>query len=129
MNNVLRQAGLMVFALSALCCQLKGNTVSPNGKLKVDVQTPQSDTYGGVSFSVDYEGKRMLHRTTLGLKTNKQQWTDNMKLKSVSKARRITDDYRMITGKRSRCRNRATEQTYSFSEPQRAEPGSDIQSL
>lgn len=114
MNNVLRQAGLMVFALSALCCQLKGNTVSPNGKLKVVIQTPQSDTYGGVSFSVDYEGKRMLHRTTLGLETNKQQWTDNMKLKSVSKARRITDDYRMITGKRSRCRNRATEQTYSF---------------
>ncbi len=114
MNNALRTAGLMMFALYAFCCQLKGNIVSPNGKLKVIIESSKSDVYGGVSFSVDYEGKRMLSRTALGLETNKQQWTDNMKLKSVSKARRITDDYRMVTGKRSHCRNRATEQVYSF---------------
>lgn len=104
----------MIFALSALCVQLKGNIISPNGKLKVAIESSQSDTYGCVSFSVDYEGKRILSRTTLGLETNKQQWTDNMRLKSVSRARRITDNYRMVTGKRSHCKNRATEQVYSF---------------
>lgn len=114
MNRVFKQAGLIIFVLSALCCQLKGSIVSPNKKLKVVIESPQTNTFGSISFSVDYEGKRILSGTALGLETNKRQWTDNMKLKSVSKTRRITDDYRMVTGKRSHCRNKATEQVYSF---------------
>ena len=63
---------------------------------------------------MDYEGKRILSQSKLGLETDAQKLAGNLKLKSVSAVKHVTDDYRMITGKRSHCVNEATERTYSF---------------
>jgi hypothetical protein len=63
---------------------------------------------------VDYEGKRILSQSKLGLETDAQKLAGNLKLKSVSTVKHVTDDYRMMTGKRSHCVNEASERIYSF---------------
>lgn len=84
------------------------------GDLKVTVELAEENAYGEILFSVDYEGKRILSQSKLGLETDAQKLAGNLKLKSVSAVKHVTDDYRMITGKRSHCVNEATERTYSF---------------
>jgi len=74
----------------------------------------EGKAYDKITFSVNYDGKTILSQTELGLETDIQKFYGNLKLKSVSKAKRIIDDYKMITGKRSHCINEAFERTYSF---------------
>lgn len=90
------------------------DTVSPSGTLKVTVGTTAPETYGEAVFTVDYNGKPLLPQSELGLETNMRKFIGNMKLKSVSEVKHITDDYNMLTGKRSHCVNRASERVYSF---------------
>lgn len=74
----------------------------------------EGKAYDKITFSVNYDGKTILSQTELGLETDVQKFYGNLKLKSVSKTKRIVDDYKMITGKRSHCINEAFERTYSF---------------
>jgi hypothetical protein len=90
------------------------DVTSPTGKLGVTVKPMEGKAYDKITFSVNYDGKTILSQTELGLETDIQKFYGNLKLKSVSKAKRIVDDYKMITGKRSHCINEAFERTYSF---------------
>jgi hypothetical protein len=90
------------------------DVTSPTGKLGVTVKPMEGKAYDKITFSVNYDGKTILSQTELGLETDIQKFYGNLKLKSVSKAKRIIDDYKMITGKRSHCINEAFERTYSF---------------
>lgn len=51
---------------------------------------------------------------SLGLKTNQRDFSRRVWLIAVSDERKITDDYVMITGKRSHCVNHGVERTYTF---------------
>ena len=90
------------------------DVTSPTDKLGVTVKPMEGKAYDKITFSVNYDGKTILSQTELGLETDIQKFYGNLKLKSVSKAKRIIDDYKMITGKRSHCINEAFERTYSF---------------
>ena len=48
------------------------------------------------------------------METEVRKLAGNLKLKSVSEAKPIVDDYQMLTGKRSHCVNEASERVYTF---------------
>ncbi|WP_255489368.1 glycoside hydrolase family 97 protein [Dysgonomonas sp. 216] len=86
------------------------NTVSPNKKLNIKLHDNAKNPY----FSVDHNGKTIFSNIKLGLETDLQNFSDNLKLVSVSKSKWHKDDYIMITGKRSHCTNFANERIYRF---------------
>lgn len=90
------------------------NTVSPNKKLNVSLHYPHNDQSGDPYFSVDYNGKEIFSNIKPGLETDLQDFSENLKFVSASKAKRHKDDYVMLTGKRSHCTNLANERTYRF---------------
>ena len=113
--NIRRKTWMMLVAVVISSCHTETfDIASPDGDLKVTVELAEENAYGEILFSVDYEGKRILSQSKLGLETDAQKLAGNLKLKSVSAVKHVTDDYRMITGKRSHCVNEATERTYSF---------------
>lgn len=113
--NLLRKTWMMLVAVMISSCHTETlDIVSPDGDLKVTMEPAEENAFGEAAFSVDYKGGRILSRSTLGLETDTQKLAGNLKLKSVSAVKRVTDDYRMITGKRSHCVNEASERIYSF---------------
>lgn len=113
--NLLSKIGVISAVVMMSSCHAGHlDTVSPSGTLKVTVGTTAPETYGEAVFTVDYNGKPLLPQSELGLETNMRKFIGNMKLKSVSDVKHITDDYNMLTGKRSHCVNRASERVYSF---------------
>jgi len=105
---------VLVVIMISSCSTETLDVTSPTGKLGVTVEPMEGKAYDKITFSVNYDGKTILSQTELGLETDVQKFYGNLKLKSVSKAKRIVDDYKMITGKRSHCINEAFERTYSF---------------
>lgn len=105
---------VLVVIMISSCSTETLDVTSPTGKLGVTVKPMEGKAYDKITFSVNYDGKTILSQTELGLETDIQKFYGNLKLKSVSKAKRIVDDYKMITGKRSHCINEAFEGTYSF---------------
>lgn len=105
---------VLVVIMISSCSTETLDVTSPTGKLGVTVKPMEGKAYDKITFSVNYDGKTILSQTELGLETDIQKFYGNLKLKSVSKAKRIVDDYKMITGKRSHCINEAFERTYSF---------------
>lgn len=106
-------------AMICSCSQTK-DTVSPNGKISVSVfvdALPDND-YGQAYFNVNYqEGKsqkQIFSKAGLGLCTERQRFADNLRLVSVSAPESISEDYEMITGKRSHCANSGVERIYQF---------------
>ncbi len=90
------------------------NTVSPDKKLNVSLHHDANGKGKSPYFSVDYDGKQIFSDIKLGLETDLQDFSDNLKFVSVSKAKSHKDNYVMLTGKRSHCTNAANERTYHF---------------
>ncbi len=110
----MKKLSIIITAL-LLCIGAKAtDIVSPNGKIKIAVEASKGNTYGDVLLSIDYNGTRILSNTPLGLETTARKFADNMRLESEGKAKRVKDNYKMITGKRSHCKNEATERTLTF---------------
>ena len=114
-KGFLQQTWAILLALGCWSCGAERNaTVSPDGDLAVEVKVPEGGTYGEVAFSVAYNGECVLPSVGLGLETDQQMYAGNLRLESVSDVKEVTDDYRMLTGKRSHCVNHASERTYTF---------------
>lgn len=93
---------------------------SPNGNIRVvlhDDYRPGNDSAASAAFDVLYKtgGKFMpvMQNNQLGLNTAAQQFK-NIDLKNAGAAKRLSESYRMLTGKRSQCTNEATEQVFTF---------------
>ncbi len=87
---------------------------SPDRHLVVGMAGLDKGHYDDVSFAVYHKGERVLPRVRLGMETNCRKYAGNLKLKNVSEEKPVTDDYRMLAGKRSHCVNHGTERVYSF---------------
>lgn len=125
----MRRFKLIIFVSSVVLflCSFSIETkkmTSPNGKVIVNVETKDvdSDGYGQIYCVVQYiesgEVKTMLSHVNLGIKTEIQDLSGNLKFISASQTKEIRDDYTMITGKRSHCLNHATEKTFRFKNKQ-----------
>ena len=97
---------LIVLPLSAV-----NNITSPDKKINVNLHNGES---GEPYFSVNYNGKEIFPKIKLGLETDVQNFSSNLKFMSVSDIRLHKDDYVMLTGKRSHCTNAGNERTYCF---------------
>lgn len=114
---------VMLFCLLAItsssCASANEELVSPNGKviLSVCIDDTNGSGYGKALFSVNYNdgksSKNILSKGVLGIETERQKFYE-LKLHSVSDARRISEDYNMITGKQSHCSNQGFERIYRF---------------
>lgn len=112
---------LLLQVVLLLCsCTPKDTLESPNGKIQLSVKVDNATDkgWGNASFTVEYlNGDKKtiaLKEADLGLVTETQDFSNNLKLLSVTDTKMIRDDYRMITGKKSHCTNEAHERTYRF---------------
>lgn len=102
------------------CLQQTTETTSPNGKISISVQvkSPSDNDYGQATFDIKYNDSQttpvILSDILLGLSSEKQSFTDNVKLMSISDPKVIDDNYEMITGKRKHCANKGIERIYRF---------------
>ncbi len=113
--NLLKKTWMILLAIGVCSCQAKVlDVTSPNGKIKVSLVKVNKGKYSDYSFSIGYTDKQILSKSSLGLETNLQKFTDNLVLKSVSKKKQINEGYVMITGKRSHCSNKGVEKCFSF---------------
>lgn len=113
--SLLRKAWVILITVMISSCHTETlDVVSPDGNLKVTMEFAEESAYDEIVFSVDYKGGRILSCSKLGLETDARKLAGNLNLKSVSDVKRVTDDYKMITGKRSHCVNEASERVYSF---------------
>ena len=115
MQRIIYLAILLSFTIS---CQsgLKPLT-SPNGKIRVEA----SNTVGQPTLTITYNDAgssyTLFDNLLTGLKTDRRNLTDSMKLVSVTSPVEIVEEYTMITGKKSDCSNHGFECTYSYENP------------
>ena len=83
----------LLFTLSMTCGMFAADMVSPNAKLKVVAE--------GQGCKVYYQQQQVLDIPVLG--------NGSSQIMKVGKARHITADYQMLTGKRLHCTNEANE--------------------
>ena len=111
-NFILKEV-LFLIAFIFLVSVKSFASVSPNGKISVDCVISSGNT----SFNVSYKSKTgQVHVVTLssvGILTQ-DGGGKNLKLKSVSKDKKIEENYIMQVGKRKKCFNSGTECTYYF---------------
>ena len=113
--KVLRRTGILLLAVWACSCQAAARSlVSPDGDLRL---TMELSAEGGPVFGLHYKGGTVVPGVRLGLRTDRQDYAGNLKLEAVSEVKAVTDDYVMPAGKRSHCVNHASEQVYSFGNP------------
>ena len=113
--KVLRRTGILLLAVWACSCQSAAKSlVSPDGDLRLAMELSAE---GGPVFAIHYKGETVVPGVRLGLRTDRQDYAGNLKLEAVSEVKAVTDDYVMPAGKRSHCVNHASEQIYSFGNP------------
>ena len=87
----------------------KTEFTSPDGRLKASVE--------GQDILVKYQGTTVFQQIHVGLVTEDADLNSELVLKKVFGKNKVTDDYGMVTGKRSRCHNEAIEWTYKYMNP------------
>ncbi len=105
---------LCSFFILGLPISASNNTVSPNKKLQVRLHHSNYENGNNPYFSVEYNGKQIIPYIKLGIETDLQNFTDNLKFVSASQIKLHRDNYMMLTGKRSLCTNIANERIYRF---------------
>lgn len=109
---------LLFVAFLTSCTNEKPQHISPNGKIMVEVNVAEENSFGQPSLSISYKESDKVHllfdNLLTGFKTTEQNLTDSLRLVFISPAVEIVDEYTMITGKRANCINHAVEKVYSF---------------
>ena len=95
----------MLLAITACNKGLK----SPDGSLALGVEEQ--------TLSVTYNGADVFSEIHLGLIAENADYDQGLTLKSVSKVGKISEEYEMLTGKRSHCSNQANERTLTYANP------------
>ena len=93
---------------------------SPNGKLSVKLETSKSEEGAPIFLKPEFNHKSSvsLPAIRVGLKTSLGDFSEGLELLSASAPRKLRDDYKMLTGKRSHCKNQAFESVLKFKNPQ-----------
>ncbi|MBO4843480.1 MAG: glycoside hydrolase family 97 catalytic domain-containing protein [Bacteroidales bacterium] len=98
---------LSLLIVGAVAC--KKGLSSPDGSLSLNVDSQ--------TLAVSYKGAEVFSEIHLGLIAENANYDDGLKLKSVSGAKKVSESYDMLTGKRSHCSNEANEVTLSYKTP------------
>ena len=99
---------------AVVCASCARPLTSPDGRLSAEVD--------GQTIKVFYDGHDMdkcqVTDVHVGLVTSEVNLDNELRLKGISSKKRIIDDYRMVTGKKSHCHNEATERIYRYLNPE-----------
>jgi len=76
------------------------NLSSPNGKIKAQVNLSPD---GSPTYAIDFNGKQILGKSSLGIKLSDGDFTKGLKIESVSPVRLVHDEYTLVSGKRKLC--------------------------
>lgn len=83
---------------------------SPNGKVSACVKVSDGGILNFDVFLRDNDNNiSFIKNGRLGLKTNLSDFSEKLKIASCGKPKEVRDSYKMISGKRSACKNAATE--------------------
>ena len=94
--------------------------ISPNKLIKVEISHKRSseDNAARPHFRILCKEKsdyvEVLPKSPLGIIRDDQQFVDDLVFVKESKAKKIHDQYQMITGKRSLCENNGIEKVFSY---------------
>lgn len=113
MLSLRNTAGITLFCLISTAAHAHDVTItSPDGKLCIKVtDSGEGADRQSSGFSVAYDKTCVLPYIRLGMSTEQSSFGQDLSLISDGSAKNITEDYQMITGKRSHCFNEGTEQT------------------
>lgn len=110
----------VIMLLFASCMGAEARQLAVSNKkltLTIGVENANPEGYGDALFTINYAdgkaAKSVLSRAALGMETDRQLFR-NLKLLSASETLPITEDYRMVTGKKNHCTNEGLERTYRF---------------
>jgi alpha-glucosidase len=102
----------------------KATVQSPNGKISVAIFCEQNGDTGMWYMQVNYpeNGKisEVIPRIDLGISRSDQDFLKNLKLTKAGKLSLINDQYTLLHGKRSVCKNSANELILYFENPGKA---------
>ncbi|SFE38393.1 glycoside hydrolase family 97 protein [Thermophagus xiamenensis] len=100
---------LLMAAIFCGCSRKSSNlqVFSPNGKIEVKSWIDQHN--GILKYSVSYQGQVVLNPSSLGLSRDDCDFSSNLTLMGISSPERVTDDYVMKHGKKSRIHYEANE--------------------
>lgn len=111
----------LLFAVTTSWVASQNRLISPNGKIEAVVHCTKGDSYEQPSLTITYNDDTssytLFKKIPTGLKTDRQNLTDNLRLVAISRPVTINEEYAMITGKKRLCRNQAMEQVYTFENP------------
>lgn len=115
MRNILSMASLLALTMAMPAAASAETKTSPNGKVAWEAVMTDGRVSG---FNMAYakDGKAMQQVMTVsdyGVQTKDGGGRD-LQLVAVSKPKKVTDSYIMLSGKRSHCSNEANEVTYLF---------------
>lgn len=79
-------------------CELEQDTTLTNAEKSISVEL-EFDAAQSPFYTIKYLDKIVLDTSYLGLKTEREDFSKNLKLTNISKAKTITDDYSMLHGK------------------------------
>ncbi len=111
----------LLLAITASCVTAQDRLSSPNGKIETVVHNTKGDSFGPPSLTISYSDACSSHtlfeNLLIGLRSNRQNLTDSLRLVAVSTPLEINEEYTMITGKKRLCHNQAMEQLFTFENP------------
>ena len=117
MTLAARQSLFLILFLCSFCIEAQKMS-SPDGRIQVILNLPDSKKPDGVFYKVLYQNEKTLsevvRESKLGIPREAQQFNGNLLFIGQSQSVSVKDTYEMICGKRKHCENTAVEKTFHF---------------
>ncbi|MFH0758103.1 MAG: glycoside hydrolase family 97 catalytic domain-containing protein [Bacteroidota bacterium] len=123
----MKQGLIFLFVFLLFSCKTRTNTwivESPDSSLKATIflENNLNDSQGDklfyqVEVKSDDAYKMVVNPSPLGLKTDKEDFANQLEFLQKSDVMRIDEEYEMLSGKQRVCRNFTNETTFTFTNP------------
>jgi alpha-glucosidase len=117
MKHLNRPVIVLLLMLGLTSCSTKAPDPlnSPDNKIAVKVFVTDDKK---LAYSIDYQSQPVILESELGLQITEADFTQELKLESVSPIKSVSDDYKMKVGKKSHIQYQANEQIFTLSNKQ-----------
>mgnify|MGYP004449427207 FL=1 len=112
--NLLVILSLMLLFPSSALATTSFSFTSPNKRIMVNVDNKEGKILLSVAYARNKSYQSIVEDIPIGITTSKRNLTDNLTLSSKGKSQESKVNYTMITGKRSKCSNKANATILTF---------------
>jgi hypothetical protein len=114
MRKITFFAGLLVLVVQPVLVSAQVVSIqSPDKKIDVRLQ----EKSGVIFYSVNYNGKKVIRDSRLGLTTSQGDFSSNLKIIKASPVAAVNDSYELFTGKKRLINYKANRRIIQFSAP------------